>query len=261
MKKAKLLLTLSLTAGILAFSGCQNTTPSASSADSETADVSFGSGTTSDDEIKSTVTIDQTYWAGSNIRVRMLFDDNGNCKYGYIGKYDLQTTEDGTTLLNFIYYADTDLDQMAVSSFALRDNGDGTYSKTVYTEDTEPAYDFDDENFTVTLQPDEGTDGLMSGTSFDGIYISSDGQYYTFSSDGTFAMETWMTYVADENHIELIGAESSTRYTYEANEDFSKLTLYKEGSKVMELATEEAIAAATAEEDSETSVESDASEN
>lgn len=241
MNRTKVFLVCTLTAGLVLFSGCQQA--ATNNSDTETSALSSqtesNTAFTSGHDIKSTVLLDDTYWSGSNIRVRMLFDRAGNCKYGYIGKYDLQTTADGTPILTFIYYADSEKDQMASSSFALRDNGDGTYSKTVYTEGEEP--DFDDATFTTDLTPDEGTDGLMNGAAFDGVYLSTDGQYYTFNADGTFAMETWMTYVADEDHMEIIGSDESTLYTYEANSDFSKITLYKGEKKVMDLATEAAI--------------------
>lgn len=247
MRKRRLLLLCSLTAGLILTGGCQQTTADSSDSTNEALSVQAAENDSETDAQPehvddATVILDNTYWSGSNIRVRMQFDKDGNCAYGYVGKYDLQTTEDGLPILTFIYYADSGNNQMASSTFALRDNGDGTYSKTVYLEDEEP--DFNDETFTTDLTLNEGTDGLMSGAAFEGIYLSSDGQYYTFHEDGTFAMETWMTYAADEEYIEIIGSDTSTLYTYDADEDYSKITMYKAGKKVMDLATEEAIDAA-----------------
>lgn len=238
MKKLKLLLILGLSAGLLAFTGCQGT----SDTTADSAAIEADTDAKSDNNISSTVTIDQTYWAGSNIRVRMSFDPQGNCKYGYIGKYTL-AADDNYHLLVMIYYADADSEEVASSTFAIRDNGDGTYTKAPYIDGEEP--DFEDTATSLTLTPDEGTDGLTKDAAFDGVYVSSDGQYYSFTSDNTFAMETWMTYVADEEYIELIGADSSTLYTYKAEDAFNKLTLYKDGSTVMELATEAAIDSAS----------------
>ena len=237
MKFRKLMLLLALSASVLAFSGCQssrNTAGESVSSESETSQPGSG--------LESTVTLDKTYWAGNNIRVRMRFDTDGNCRYGYVGVYDLETTEEGYHVLTLVYYADEDAGQMASTSYALRDNGDGTYSKAIYTEGEEP--DFDNKSATI-LTYEEGNDSVMDDSVFDGIYLSSDGQYYTFNSDGSFAMEIWMKYIADDTSIELIGADNSTLYTYNAEDDFNRLTLYRDGEVVMELSTEESSDAAS----------------
>ncbi len=243
MRKSKIMLMTTLAASLAAsltfFTGCQSETTARTGSGQLSAHSESQTSADTEGELSPTVTLDNTYWAGSNVRVRMLFDKDGNCRYGYVGKYDLETTPDGTPILTQIFYANTDSGQLASSTFALRDNGDGTYSKTVYIEGEQP--DFEDEQFTTELALDEGTDGLLSGSVFDGVYVTSDGQYFSFHSDGTFEMDTWMTYAADEDHIEIIGSEESTLYTYEADPDYSRISLYKEGKLVMELATEEAI--------------------
>ena len=209
MKFKKVILLLALSASVLAFSGCQSS-GNAAAGDSVSSESESGQASS---ELESTVRLDKTYWAGSNIRVRMLFDTDGNCRYGYVGVYDLETTEEGYHILTLVYYADESAGQMASTSYALRDNGDGTYSKVIYTVGEEP--DFEDGSAT-TLTLEEGTDNIMGDSVFDGVYLSSDGQYYTFNSDGSFAMEIWMKYIADDSSIELIGADSSTLYTYHA---------------------------------------------
>ena len=54
-----------------------------------------------------------------------------------------------------------------------------------------------------------------------------------------------MRYVADEDQIELVGADGSTLYTYTADEDYSTLTLYKDGQQIMELVNDETVQAET----------------
>ncbi|MCD8323755.1 MAG: hypothetical protein LUC32_02190 [Clostridiales bacterium] len=240
MKKKKVLLILALAAGVAAFAGCQSTdsTDPTASAEAEADSSASGEETVTADDIESTVVLNKTYWSGSTVRVRMLFDEEGNCRYGYVGYYTLQTSEDGYPIVTFVYYADTDEDQMAGTTYALRDNGDGTYDKTLYTEDEEP--DFDDTSVTMTLSLSEGTDGILGSSYFDGIYEGSDGRNYTFTSDGIFYAEVWLEYVADEDYIVMNGSDSSTIYTYTADEDYDSITLYKDGSKVMDLAAEEA---------------------
>ncbi|MCD8152977.1 MAG: hypothetical protein LUD71_07950, partial [Clostridiales bacterium] len=211
MKKKKVLLILALAAGVAAFAGCQSTdsTDTAASAEAE-ADSSEDSGaeTVTADDIESTVVLNKTYWSGSTVRVRMLFDEEGNCRYGYVGYYTLQTSADGYPIVTFVYYADTDEDQMAGVTYALRDNGDGTCDKTLYTEGEEP--DFDDASVTMTLSLSEGTDGILGSSYFDGVYEGSDGRNYTFTSDGIFYAEVWLEYVADEDYIVMNGSDSST---------------------------------------------------
>lgn len=242
MKRKKLLLVLSLAAGLTALTACQSTGSTENNSDTNTsAEAESGTDDTSDsviaDDIESTVTLNKTYWSGSTVRIRMLFEEDGDCKYGYVGYYTLQTSEDGYPIVTFVYYADTDQDQMASSTYALRDNGDGTYDKTLYTEGEEP--DFDDTSATMTLTPTEGTDGILGTEYFDGVYEGSDGRYYTFTSDGIFYAEVWLQYVADEEYIVMNGSDSSTVYTYTADDNYDSLTLYKDGSKVMDLAVDD----------------------
>ena len=233
MKAKKLIAVMAASAIALSFAGCQS------------ADTPEGSETEADageSGIESTVTLNDTYWAGSNIRVRMLFDPEGNCRYGYVGNYALTVAEDGTQLLTMLYYADTEAGQMACTTYALRDDGDGSYTRVIYVEGESQDFDGD---AAAELVLDEGTDGLSGSAAFDGVYLSSDGQYYNFYSDGTFAMETLMRYVADEDQIELVGADGSTLYTYTADEDYSTLTLYKDGQQIMELVNDETVQAET----------------
>ncbi|MCD8156177.1 MAG: hypothetical protein LUD53_01750, partial [Clostridiales bacterium] len=70
-----------------------------------------------------------------------------------------------------------------------------------------------------------------------------------FTSDGIFYAEVWLEYVADEDYIVMNGSDSSTIYTYTADEDYDSITLYKDGSKVIDLAAEDATETETEETD------------
>ncbi len=252
MKYKKVLATLALMASVLALTSCQSASTNSTTAVSAEAETET---TVTASDIVSTVTLDDAYWSGTTVRIRMLFDTEGNCRYGYIGYYDLQTSDDGYPILTLIYYADTDADQMASATFALRDNEDGTYSKTLYTEDD--GADFDDSSVTMDLTLSDGDDGIMDGSLFDGVYLATDGRYYTFHSDGTFQAEIWMQYVADEEYLVLIGSDDSTLYTYDLSSDGSSLVLYKNGSTVMTMVTD---SDTDTSEDSEESEEADESD-
>lgn len=226
MKKIGLLMLGVLAAGVLTVSGCKSgETTAGISADKELVQST----------VKSKVQFEGSYLAGSTVQIRMILDKSGNCEYGYIGQYDLETDGDGNPLLVLCYYASTEDEQAAIDTYAIRENGDGTYSRCKYTEGEEP--DFTD---AVTLTPEEGEDKILSGEKFDGTYYSSENTYLSLKGDGTFSLGVRMKYAADKKQFELIGADSSVIYTYETDKDQDNITLKNEdGQTVMELKREE----------------------
>lgn len=225
MRKIGLLAVSVLAAGVLAVSGCQN------------AGTSKGSGSAAEEvrsTVKSRVQFEGSYIAGDTVQIRMILDKEGNCEYGYIGQYSMETDESGNQLLKLVYYTDSDA-QEAADTYAIRKNEDGTYARCKYTDGEEP--DFSD---AVTMTLEEGEDGILSGNAFEGTYYTSESTYMILRGDSTFTLGVRMKYAADKKQFEMIGAGSSVIYNYETDKDQDHIVLTNEdGKTVMDLEREE----------------------
>ncbi len=231
MKKTVGKLLSVLLIAMLALAGC-------GTKDAGTADGSAAAETASA-SVKSKVKFDGVYIAGDTVKIQMNLDEDGNCDYGYTGMYKLITKEDGTRILNLIYYGEekenSSDSQIAYDTYAIQQNEDGTYTRCKFTEGETPDYT---EGTVMTLK--SGDDKIMTDDEFDAEYEAEGGAYLQLSADGTFVFGVHMKYAADKEQFELIGGSGSSVYTYETDDNQDSLVLKNsDGDTTMSLQRKE----------------------
>lgn len=205
-----------------------------------TADGSSAAAETTQDSVKSKVKFDGVYTAGDTLKIQMTLDKDGNCDYGYTGIYQLSTSDAGYRVLNLIYYGQDGYDdaqtQLAYDSYGLEQNADGTYTRCKITEGEEPDF----LNGGTILKFESGSDTIFTDNTLEAEYTSNGGSYIELHEDGTFVFGVHMKYAADKEKFELIGGNSSSVYTYEADENQDSLVLKNsDGQTVMDLQRKE----------------------
>lgn len=231
MKKTVGKLLSVLLIAMLALAGC-------GTKDAGTADGSAAAETVSA-SVKSKVKFDGVYIAGDTVKIQMNLDEDGNCDYGYTGMYKLITKEDGTRILNLIYYGEekenSSDSQIAYDTYAIQQNEDGTYTRCKFTEGETTDYT---EGTVMTLK--SGDDKIMTDDEFDAEYEAEGGAYLQLSADGTFVFGVHMKYAADKEQFELIGGSGSSVYTYETDDNQDSLVLKNsDGDTTMSLQRKE----------------------
>ncbi len=163
------------------------------------------------------VRIDGVYRLEDADNMEFTFSENSTLVVLQKGIYELEENEEGEPVVRICL---DDISRELPEDYSFTDyllEDGGEYVALTLTTDE---FDLDANPMLLFLL--KGTDGLLSGAYFDGIYQigrEGDSYQYIFQKDGQVTMQIKQYYYADGKEIKLSDHAGSTEYLYELSED------------------------------------------
>lgn len=163
------------------------------------------------------VVIDDVYRLDGAENMKFTFSEDSTLTVRQKGIYELEKNETGELMVRIC------LDDISrelpedynYTDYLLEDKG--RYVELTLTTD-----EFDLDVKPMLLFPLKGTDGILSGTYFNGTYqigSENDSYQYIFKEDGQVTMQVKQYYYADGKMMKFSDYAGSTDYIYEMSED------------------------------------------